>query len=257
MSDPSRLTPDARVRFPGEEEAVTLIRVRQGPFWEFVFRGPAGGFGEVTLPEDELAGIEVIAVSDAPSFDGDPPAFRLGVEASRIENAFRHDMPGLAVSRISPLPHQLDAVYGVFLEEPVLRFLLADDPGAGKTIMAGLYIKELMLRRAADRVLIVTPANLRPQWQRELAERFDIHCAQLDSTTFDANPTQNPWDLHDFVIVSRDWLKREEVLSAFSASDKRWDLAILDEAHGYTLQVDGAGRVKKRSDRYQAAEQCR
>ena len=206
MFEPSRLVPDARVRFPGEEDAVTLVRVREGPFWEFVFRGSSGGLDEVTLTEDELAGIEVVASSDSPLFDGDPRRFRLGVEAWRIENAFRHDMPGLAVSRISPLPHQLDAVYGTFLEEPVLRFLLADDPGAGKTIMAGLYIKELIVRRAADRVLIVTPANLRPQWQQELAERFGIHCAQLDSSTFDANPTQNPWDLHDFVIVSRDWL---------------------------------------------------
>ena len=255
MFEPSRLVPDARVRFPGEEDAVTLVRVREGPFWEFVFRGPSGSLGEVTLPEDELARIKVVASSESPRFDGDPRRFRLGVEAWRIENAFRHDMPGLAVSRISPLPHQLDAVYGTFLEEPVLRFLLADDPGAGKTIMAGLFIKELMVRRAADRVLVVTPANLRPQWQRELAERFGIHCAQLDSSTFDANPTQNPWDLHDFVIVSRDWLKREEVLDAFTGADKGWDLAILDEAHGYTLQVDAAGRIKKRSDRYRAAEQ--
>ena len=254
MFDPSRLVPDARVRFPGGGDAVTLVRVQQGPYWEFVFRDPAGGFGEVTLQEDELAGVQVVTALEAPSFDGDPGRFRLGVEALRIENAFRHEMPGLAVSLISPLPHQLDAVYGTFLEEPVLRFLLADDPGAGKTIMAGLYIKELMLRRAADRVLIVTPANLRPQWQRELAERFGIHCAQFDSSTLDANPTQNPWDLHDFVIVSRDWLKREEVLDAFAAADKEWDLAILDEAHGYTLQVDALGRIKKRSERYRAAE---
>ncbi len=234
---------------------MTLVRVREGPFWEFVFRGPSGGLGEMTLDEEELTGIEILASSANRLFDGDPRCFRLGVEAWRIENAFRHDMPGLAVSRISPLPHQLDAVYGTFLEEPVLRFLLADDPGAGKTIMAGLYIKELIVRRAADRVLIVTPANLRPQWQRELAERFGIHCVQLDSSTFDANPTQNPWDLYDFVIVSRDWLKREEVLDAFTAADKSWDLAILDEAHGYTLQVDARGRIKKRSGRYHAAEQ--
>ena len=254
MFDPSQFVPDARVRFPGGEDAVTLVRVRQGPYWEFVFRDASGGFGELTLPEAELTAIEVVTTSEGPSFGGDPRRFRLGVEALRIENAFRHDMPGLAVSLISPLPHQLDAVYGIFLEEPVLRFLLADDPGAGKTIMAGLYIKELMLRRAADRVLIVTPANLRPQWQRELAERFGIHCAQFDASTLDANPTQNPWDLHDFVIVSRDWLKREEVLDAFAAADKDWDLAILDEAHGYTLQVDGRGRIKKRSDRYRAAE---
>ena len=254
MFDPSGLVPGARVRLPGDGEVVTLVQVREGPFWEFVFRDGLGALSEATLTEDEIPGIEIVSSSSTPSFDGDPRSFRLGVEALRIENAFRHDMPGLAVSRISPLPHQLEAVYGLFLEEPVLRFLLADDPGAGKTIMAGLYIKELRLRRAADRVLIVTPANLRPQWQRELAERFDIHCLQFDASTFDASPTQNPWDLHDCVIVSRDWLKREDVLGAFEAADKRWDLAILDEAHGYTLQVDAGGRVSKRSERYRAAE---
>ena len=166
-----------------------------------------GGLIGITLDESEVSDVEVVSVDSAPTFVGDPRRFRLGVEALRIQNAFRHDMAALAVSNISPLPHQLDAVYGAFLEEPRLRFLLADDPGAGKTIMAGLYIKELMLRRAADRVLIVTPANLRPQWQRELAERFEIHCVQFDSATFDATPTQNPWDAHDLVIVSRDFLE--------------------------------------------------
>jgi superfamily II DNA/RNA helicase len=255
MLDPTLLVPDARVRFPGEAEVVALVQVKQGPFWDFVYQTADGQFLGITLAEDEVHEIELVSGAAAPKFTGDARRFRLGVEALRIQNAFRHDMAGLAVSNISPLPHQLDAVYGSFLEEPALRFLLADDPGAGKTIMAGLYVKELMLRRAADRVLIVTPANLRPQWQRELAERFDIHCVQFDSSTLDANPTQNPWDLHDFVIVSRDFLKREEVIEAFAAADKDWDLAILDEAHGYTIQVDGKGLINKRSERYKAAEQ--
>ena len=100
--------------------------------------------------------------------------FRLGVEARRIDIAFAYEMAAVAVSNIQPLPHQLEAVYDCFLREPRLRFLLADDPGAGKTIMAGLYMKELILRRAGDRLLVVTPANLRPQWVRELAERFQL-----------------------------------------------------------------------------------
>lgn len=242
------------MRFPGDPDVVSLVQVKQGPYWDFVFRTPDGQLLGITLAEDEVDEIELVSSNAGPSFDGDPRLFRLGVEALRIQNAFRHDMAALAVSNISPFPHQLEAVYGAFLEEPRLRFLLADDPGAGKTIMAGLYIKELQLRRAADRVLIVTPANLRPQWQRELAERFDIHCVQFDSSTFDANPTQNPWDVHDLVIVSRDFLKREEVAEAFASADKDWDLAILDEAHGYTLQVDAKGVIKKRSERYKVAE---
>lgn len=253
-TDPDDLKPDTRVRFPGDPDVVSLVQVKAGAYWDFVIRKPDGGLLAITLDEAEVSDIEVVSADSVPTFVGDPRRFRLGVEAMRIENAFRHDMAALAVSNISPLPHQLDAVYGAFLEEPRLRFLLADDPGAGKTIMAGLYIKELMLRRAADRVLIVTPANLRPQWQRELAERFEIHCVQCDSAMFDATPTQNPWDAHDLVIVSRDFLKRDEVIEAFAAAEKDWDLAIVDEAHGYTIGVDAKGAISKRSERYRAGE---
>lgn len=253
-SDPSDLKPDTRVRFPGTSEVVSLIQVKPGSYWDFVVRTPGGGLIAITLDESEVSDIEIVSTDAAPTFNGDARRFRLGVEALRIENAFRHDMAALAVSNISPLPHQLDAVYGAFLDEPRLRFLLADDPGAGKTIMAGLYIKELMLRRAGDRVLIVTPANLRPQWQRELAERFEIHCVQFDAAIFDATPTQNPWDAHDLVIVSRDFLKREPVADAFAAAERDWDVAIVDEAHGYTIQVDAKGAISKRSERYRAAE---
>ena len=253
-ADPDDLKPDTRVRFPGDPDIVSLVQVKPGAYWDFVFRTAGGGLIGITLDESEVGDIEIVSTDSVPTFEGDPRRFRLGVEALRIENAFRHDMAALAVSNISPLPHQLDAVYGAFLDEPRLRFLLADDPGAGKTIMAGLYIKELMLRRAADRVLIVTPANLRPQWQRELAERFEIHFVQLDSAMFDATPTQNPWDAHDLVIVSRDFLKREAVADAFAAAEKDWDLAVIDEAHGYTLQVDAKGAINKRSERYRAGE---
>jgi superfamily II DNA or RNA helicase len=253
-ADPLQLRPDARVRFPGETEVVSLVQVKQGPYWDFVCRTQTGQLVELTLSEDEIPEIEVVSSNTGPTFDGDPRRFRLGVEALRIQTGFLHDMAALTVSNISPLPHQLEAVYGAFLEEPRLRFLLADDPGAGKTIMAGLYIKELQLRRAADRVLIVTPANLRPQWQRELAERFDVHCVQFDAATFDANPTQNPWDAYDYVIVSRDFLKRQDVAEAFGSAERDWDLAILDEAHGYTVQVDSDGVIKKRSERYKVAE---
>ena len=254
MADLERFVKGARVRLPGDDDVVTLVQVTQGPFWEIVYRDAGGGLDEVTLPEAELAEIRVVSSAGPVRFSGDARRFRLGVEALRIQNMFRHDMAGLAVSNISPLPHQLDAVYGSLLPEPVLRFLLADDPGAGKTIMAGLYIKELMLRHAADRVLIVTPANLRPQWQRELAERFDIHCAQFDSATLNAHPTQNPWDQHNLVIVSRDLLRREEVIEGFSGAEREWDLAIIDEAHGFTIDVDGKGLIKRRSERYKAAE---
>ena len=146
--------------------------------------------------KSELAGVDVIETSGELRFDGDPRQFRLGVEARRIDIAFAYEMAGVAVSNIQPLPHQLEAVYECFLREPRLRFLLADDPGAGKTIMAGLYMKELILRRAGDRILVVTPANLRPQWIRELAERFQLEFMQLGAAQFEASLTENPWDQH-------------------------------------------------------------
>lgn len=251
--DPAEFVPGARVRLPGTGDEVTILTVVPGPFYDLVYEG-AGGISRITLAEDELGSLLLVEAPDRPRFDADPARFRLGIEARRIQVSFEHDMAALAVSNIRPLPHQLEAVYECFLREPRIRYLLADDPGAGKTIMAGLYMKELILRRSGDRILVVTPANLRPQWARELADRFDLDFVQLDSGTFDATPTLNPWEQYDRVIVSRDFLKAQRVREAFESAEREWDLAILDEAHGYTIATDGKGYIKNRSERYKAAE---
>ncbi len=251
--DLDRLQEDAHVRFPGQSDVVTLVKVKPGPFWEFFFEGPSGP-GKVVLSESELGNIELVDRPSELCFDGDPIQFRLGIEARRIQTAFAYDMAAVAVSNIQPLPHQLEAVYDCFLREPRLRFLLADDPGAGKTIMAGLYMKELILRRAGDRILVVTPANLRPQWVRELSERFQLDFVQLAASHFDAGLAENPWDQFDRIVVSRDFLRTERARQAFDDADKEWDLAVVDEAHGFTLAVDGRGNIKDRSERYKAAE---
>ena len=196
MFDPSRLARGTQVRLPATGETVTLKAVTPGPYWEFLYETTAGRFGQLTLPEGDVPGLHILDEPDTALFDGDPALFRLGIEACRIRTAFTHDYAAVAVSNVQPLPHQLDAVYGSFLSQPRLRFLLADDPGAGKTIMAGLYVKELDLRRSADRILIVTPANLRPQWARELKERFDLDFDLIDSAAFEANPSKNPWDYY-------------------------------------------------------------
>ena len=190
--DVERLTAGAQVRFPGRSEAVSLVAVRPGPFWEFFFDGPSGT-GKHVLAESELASVEIIETLGELRFDGDPVQFRLGVEARRIDIAFAYEMAAVAVSNIQPLPHQLEAVYECFLREPRLRFLLADDPGAGKTIMAGLYMKELILRRAGDRhprghpgepapavdprVVRAVPARFRAAWRqpfRRFADREPV-----------------------------------------------------------------------------------
>jgi hypothetical protein len=135
--DVERLQPNVRMRFPGRHEVVTLVAVTPGAFWEFFFDGPSGA-GKQILAESELHDVEIVETLDRLAFDGDPAQFRLGIEAHRIDVAFAYEMAAVAVSNIRPLPHQLEAVYDCFLKEPRLRYLLADDPGAGKTIMAGL-----------------------------------------------------------------------------------------------------------------------
>lgn len=196
--DLDRLVAGAVVRLPGANGSVHLISVEPGSFWSFVYED-AAGLGRITLSEEELAEVELIEVGEAPAFDGDPQQFRLGMEARRIKTTFTYDMAAVAVSNIRPLPHQLEAVYDEFLTQPRLRFLLADDPGAGKTIMAGLYAKELVLRRSGDRILLVVPANLRPQWVRELDERFQLSFVDM-AAVFEASPNENPWDKHAHVI---------------------------------------------------------
>ena len=114
----------------------------------------------------QIATLEIS--TDTDPFDGDPARFRLGVEAIRLGLAYEYDPYfSLSIARVDPLPHQLEAVYDYFLELPRIRFLLADDPGAGKTILAGLFIKELMLRGDLKRRLTVVPGPLVEQWQDE------------------------------------------------------------------------------------------
>jgi superfamily II DNA or RNA helicase len=251
--DIERLVAGATVRLPGRSDAVKLVAVEPGTYWTFIYED-AHGVDRLTLAEDELAEMTLLDAIGTPAFDADSEVFRLGLEARRIQIAFTYEMAAIAVSNVQPLPHQLEAVYDNFLKEPRLRFLLADDPGAGKTIMAGLYAKELILRRAGDRILIVTPANLRAQWARELEERFQLSFLEMNAALFDASPTQNPWDLHDRIIVSRDFLRTERALDAFREAELEWDLAVVDEAHGFSAYVDGKGLINRKSDRYVAAE---
>ncbi len=154
----------------------------------------------------------------------------LGLEAYRFRLASLFD-PILAmnVSRVDPLPHQIEAVYGYVLKLPRIRFLIADDPGAGKTIMAGLVIKELKLRGLARRILIVVPGHLKDQWRRELKEKFSENFVIVDRHTMDAHFGENVWERENQIITSMDFAKQEHVLN--SLSSVHWDLVIVDEAH--------------------------
>ncbi|MGI6017066.1 MAG: protein NO VEIN domain-containing protein [Methanothrix sp.] len=164
-------------------------------------------------------------------FDGDAGNFRLGVEAMRLALAHEYDPYfTLSIARVDPLPHQLEAVYDYFLRLPRIRFLLADDPGAGKTIMAGLLIKELKIRGLIKRILIVSPANLTFQWQREMQDKFREHFEVLRSDVLRANYGSNPWQEKNQIVTSMPWVSIIEDAKE-SLLRSHWDLVIVDEAH--------------------------
>jgi len=173
------------------------------------------------------------------------------LEATRFKYASLFDpLLAMNVSKIDPLPFQIEAVYGYVLKQPHIRFLIADDPGAGKTIMAGLILKELKLRNLAKRVLIVVPGHLKDQWRRELKEKFDEKFVVLDRNTFNAHYGENPWEKNDQVITSIDFAKQEEILA--SLSSVHWDLVVVDEAH--KMSAYKYGTKIARTQRYKLGE---
>src|SRR6202022_2453801 len=158
------------------------------------------------------------------SFDGDPNLFRLGIEAQRLGLAYEYDPYfSLSIARVDPLPHQLEAVYQYFMAMPRIRFLLADDPGAGKTIMAGLLLKELKVRGLVSRTLILTPASLSFQWQREMKDKFRENFEIIRSDVLRANYGSNPWQDKNQVITSVSWVSRIEDAKE-SLLRSHWDL---------------------------------
>lgn len=193
-------------------------------------RTDSGALVETTLTDEDLAANVVEPVEDRPPIVPGADFFDFA-EAHRIELAYAHD-PNFAVSLsgVRGLPHQIVAVYRHMLPQARLRFVLADDPGVGKTIMAGLLIKELRLRGVADRVLVLCPAPLTVQWQDELHEKFDEDFRVIDSHVARWQLGANPWERDDRCIASIDFAKRDEILPELLRAPD-WDLVIIDEAH--------------------------
>ncbi len=185
-------------------------------------------FRSVTL---SLADIRTLKIQHPTcSYKGDCNLLRLGLQAYSLGIAYEFDPYfGLSISRVDPLPHQLEAVYDYLLKLARVRFLLADDAGAGKTIMAGLLIRELKLRGLADRVLVVCPANLTFQWQRELKEKFDEKFMVLKGGDIREQYGINQWLENRQVITSLDLAKRDTILPGLQ--QVHWDAVIVDEAH--------------------------
>lgn len=241
------LQPNASVRGILPDAAVTIVNVE----WHgsdaltLVYRGPNGRVADEILYRHDEPRLELVEAGRPWSFDGDGALFRLVSEAYRIRLAHLFD-PLLAVhcSLVDPLPHQITAVYEAMLPRQPLRFLLADDPGAGKTIMAGLLIKELIARGDLRRCLIVCPGSLVEQWQDELHRRFHLPFEILTNDKLESARTGNWFLENDLAIARLDKLSRDEdVQQKLGAPDCLYDLIVCDEAHKFSATFF-SGEVK-------------
>lgn len=245
MSKLEDLQPGLRLAgvIPGQNVSVIAVQPHGADAIELTYKTAGGELGQRVLGRD-AEGKLALASLEARPLDAPAADFKLVAECQRIKLAGLSD-PMLAVttSDIQPLPHQLRAVYGELLPRTPLRFLLADDPGAGKTIMAGLYIKELILREDVKRCLIVAPGGLVDQWQDELYLKFglafEIFTPQLGETVFGASA----FEQHPLLIARMDQLARNEDLQAELAKSE-WDLVVVDEAHRMGAHYFG-GKLEK------------
>lgn len=252
------LKPDAIIRSPLFPEPVKLITtIPLGDNLKLIGTGLHSN--QTYQPVLSMAELTNLVISPAMQpFNGRAPLFRLGVEALRLGLAYEYDPYfALSIARIDPLPHQLEAVYDYFIKAPRIRFLLADDPGAGKTIMAGLLIQELKARGLIQRILIITPANLTFQWQRELKDKFRQSFEILNGQVLRAQYGSNPWQEKEQVITSISWVSRVEDAQN-SLMRSHWDLIIVDEAHkmsaasleNKTLAYKLGEQLSERTDHY-------
>jgi SNF2 family DNA or RNA helicase len=241
------LTPNAAIRGILPDALVSVVSVQWfgSEALELTYKTPAGKVANELLYRHDEPRIEVVKQGRPWSFDGDGALFRLVSEAHRIRLAHLFD-PVLAVhtSVVEPLPHQITAVYDAMLPRQPLRFLLADDPGAGKTIMAGLLMKELIARGDLQRCLVVCPGSLAEQWQDELYRRFHLPFEILTNDKLEAARTGN-WFMETNLVIARlDKLSRnEDVQDKLKAPDCRWDLVVCDEAHKMSATFFG-GEIK-------------
>lgn len=241
------LTPNTAIRgiLPNATVTVVSIQWHGTEALTLVYRDPSGRVANELLFRHDEARVEIADSGRPFAFDGDGALFRLVSEAHRIRLAHLFD-PVLAVhtSLVQPIPHQITAVYESMLPKQPLRFLLADDPGAGKTIMAGLLMKELIARGDLKRCLVVCPGTLVDQWQEDLTKKFHLPFEILTNDKLGAARTGNWFQENDLVIARLDKLARnDEVQDLLRAPDVRFDLVVCDEAHKMSASFFG-GEIK-------------
>ena len=240
------LKPESWVKGIRGSEAVCLVSITpMGEVVQVFYRDSAGNLHDQLLFRSDEARLELVKTGRQWSFEGDGALFRLVSEAERIRLSYLFD-PYVAVSSstIDPLPHQISAVYEHMLPRQPMRFLLADDPGAGKTIMAGLLIKELLIRGELERCLIVAPGSLTEQWQDELQEKFELKFELLTREMINASGLGNPFADRSLLIARMDQLSRDESLQDLLLQAPEWDLAVFDESHRMSAQMF-SGELKK------------
>ena len=205
-----------------------------------IYKDGQGRLGERMLFRTDEPSLSLADKSVSWGFDAPGGAFKLGVEALRIHLAYLFDpMMAIHTSNVDPLPHQITAVYESMLPKQPLRFLLADDPGSGKTIMAGLYIQELMMRSDANRILIVAPGGLVEQWQDELFEKFGLTFEIFSREMMETSHSGNPFFDKDLLIARLDQLSRaDDIKEKLQAVE--WDLVVVDEAHKMSASYYGS-----------------
>ena len=250
MAQLEELTPGARVAglIPGRHVEVVQVDWHGTNAITLTYRDESGRVDHQLVYRDAEASLQIESQGPVFSFDGDAKLFRLASEALRIRLAYLFD-PLLAVhiSKIEPLPHQIAAVYQEMLPRQPLRYLLADDPGAGKTIMTGLFLRELIIRGDVSRCLIVAPGSLVEQWQDELGDKFNLDFDIITRETIENSRSGNPYAERDLVISRLDHLARnDELLAKLEQTD--WDLVVVDEAH--KMSAHYFGNELKETKRY-------
>jgi superfamily II DNA or RNA helicase len=211
-----------------------------------------GSLRERMLFRTDEANLSLAEAGRPWAFDAPGEEFKLATEAYRINLAHLFDpMMAVHTSNVEPLPHQITAVYESMLPRQPLRYVLADDPGAGKTIMAGLFIRELLMRADAKRVLIVAPGSLVEQWQDEMFEKFGLAFALFSREQVEQSRSGNPFDDHDLLVARVDQLARADDLQE-KLRLSRWDLVVVDEAH--KLSANYFGNKVNKTKRFQLGE---
>lgn len=235
------IKPESRIKGLCIGEDVSVINTE--PFGSnamtVIYKKIDGTIGQRLIYSSDAENMINVSGSERFDFSAKPEIFKLVAEAKRIKLAYLFD-PYIAVntSNVMPLPHQITAVYEKMLPLHPLRYVLADDPGAGKTIMTGLLLKELIIRSDVKRALIVSPGNLVNQWQDELFQKFNLSFEIMTNEMIESARSGNAFLEHDMLIARLDKLSRnDDIKSLLESTD--WDIVVIDEAHKLSANVIG------------------